>query len=522
MNPNRGGSNDLFARWARFCAIAIVLVSFYAGTSAIAQQHSDVAAVVRGNNQFAFDMYHRLRASDAVAENNGNLIFSPYSISTAVGMVYAGARGQTADEIADVFHFAPPQDQLHPAYGSLISNLNGAHRTGYQLSVANRLWGQDGFPMHQPFLDTTRDQYGAELGRLDFVRDTENSRQTINRWVEEQTNDRIKDLIPPGGINEETRLVLTNAVYFNGDWKHEFNKSATQDRPFAVNASEQIRAPTMFQNGRFRYADGADFQMLELPYKGDQLSMLVVLPKAGGRAAEPIWGSSSLVASEIEPIGPISMDVFDAKLLQGGGSTVVPPAPFATIPPNGFSPGPIGLDALSALEAGLSPDVLQSAIDNLAFRDVNAYLPKFKLETGVKLGETLVDMGMPTAFSDYADFLNISDIALKINEVRHKAFIELDEEGTEAAAATSIEMIQTTCVCQPTPPILFNADHPFHFLIRDNLTGSTLFMGRVARPEGSIVAVPEPSTMGLLLAAALVVVVQLRRRLCGNRQCRVP
>ena len=278
----------------RFGLWLTLVVVFGLGThSAGRGAAGDVAAVVAGNNRFAFDMYHRLRTSETVAENNGNLIFSPYSISTAVGMVHAGARGQTAQEIADVFHFGLPQERLHPAYGSLIRDLNGSHRTGYQLSVANRLWGQQGFPMHQPFLDTTRDHYGAELGRLDFVRDAENSRQTINRWVEEQTNDRIKDLIPSGGINNQTRLVFTNAIYFNGDWKHAFNKNATQDRPFAVNATEQIRAPTMFQNGRFRYADGGDFQMLELPYKGDQLSMLIVLPKAGGRADEPAWGGGS-------------------------------------------------------------------------------------------------------------------------------------------------------------------------------------------------------------------------------------
>ncbi len=512
MKTNWGRKADL--PWMRLGFLAIVGVFVAVGIqSPVKGQQGDVPAVVAGNNRFAFDIYHRLRSSEAVAENNGNLIFSPYSISTAVGMVHAGARGQTAQEIAHVFHFGLPQERLHSAYGSLIRDLNGPHRTGYQLSVANRLWGQNGFPMHQPFLDTTRDHYGAELGRLDFVGDAENSRQTINRWVEEQTNDRIKNLIPSGAIRPDTRLILTNAIYFNGDWKHAFNKNATQDRPFAVNANEQIRAPTMFQNGRFRYADGGGFQMLELPYKGDQLSMLIVLPKAGGRAGEPAWGGG-LTTTEINITGPIvPLDLHQVKLMQGGGATVLgAPAPFAAIPQNGFAPGPVGIDALTALEAGLTPDVLQAAIDDLAFRDVNVYLPKFKLETGVKLGGTLAEMGMPTAFSDSADFLGISDIALKISEVRHKAFIELDEEGTEAAAATSIEMIMTSAAIHPTPT-LFNADHPFHFLIRDNETGSTLFMGRVARPEGSIVAIPEPSSIVLILVSiALGAFVQFHRR----------
>ncbi len=199
MKTNWAGK--AYLRQMRLGFLAIVAVFVAVGIhSPVQGQQDDVATVVAGNNRFAFDMYNRLRTSETVAENNGNLIFSPYSISTAVGMVHAGARGQTAQEIADVFHFGLPQERLHPAYGSLIRDLNGSHRTGYQLSVANRLWGQNGFPMHQPFLDTTRDHYGAELGRLDFVRDAENSRQTINRWVEEQTNERIKDLIPRGVV----------------------------------------------------------------------------------------------------------------------------------------------------------------------------------------------------------------------------------------------------------------------------------------------------------------------------------
>jgi serpin B len=415
----------------------------------------DVGALVEGNNRFAFDMYHKLRASDAAAANHGNLIFSPYSISTAVGMVYAGARGQTAQEIADVFHFGLPQERLHPAYGSLIGELNGTHRTGYQLSVANRLWGQNGFPMQQPFLDTTRDHYRAELGRLDFVGDTENSRQSINRWVEDQTNERIKDLIPQGGLTPDTRLVLTNAIYFQADWRRSFRPEFTTERAFFASAAEQVHAPTMFQNGLFRYAETGDFQMLDLPYKDDQLSMLVLLPKAEGHTA--------------------------------------------------------GIDALTALEARLTPEVLESSIENLRVADVNVWLPKFKIETGVKLKDTLADMGMPMAFASAADFSGIAHDPLAISQVRHKAFIELDEAGTEAAAATSIEMVATSAFYSPDPPITFNADHPFHFLIRDNVTGSTLFMGRVARPEGEVVAIPEPASMVLCIVACACVV-GFRRR----------
>lgn len=500
-------SRGAVVRWALLAWLAM------GSPPLLAQPAGDVANVVQGNNRFAFDLYHRLRTSEVVAENEGNLIFSPYSISTAVGMVYAGARGQTAQDIANVFHFGLPQDRLHPAYGSLIRDLNGPHRSGYHLSVANRLRGQDGFPINQPFLDATRDHYGAELGRLDFVRDTENSRQTINRWVEEQTKDRIKELIPSGALNEQTRMVLTNAIYFNGDWKHSFQKDATHDRAFAVSATEQIRAPTMFQNGRFRYADGGDFQMLELPYKGDQLSMLIVLPKSGGREREPELGNGPVTGGSELDMPLVEPTTFDGTISPIRGS-ISPAAvtPFYPIPSNGFAPGPIGIDALASLEASLTPDVLQGAIDKLSYADVNVWLPKFKLETGVKLKETLTDMGMPTPFSDFADFLAIADDPLKISEIRHKAFIELDEEGTEAAGATSIEMIQITTVAirEWIPPITFNADHPFHFLIRDNLTGSTLFMGRVARPEGDFVAIPEPSSL-VLAAVACVTVTALAR-----------
>jgi serpin B len=482
----------------------VVLVGLNQQVTIQAQQAGDLTALVQGNNRFAYDMYHKLRTSDTVAGDRGNLIFSPYSISTAVGMVYAGARGRTAQQIADVFHFGLPADRLHSAYGSLIRDLNGAHRTGYELSVANRLWGQEGFPIRQSFLDTTRDHYGGELGRLDFARDTENSRQAINRWVEGQTNNRIKDLIPQGGVTPDTSLVLTNAIYFLGDWKHSFHKDATTFRPFAVNATEQISAPTMFQNGRFRYADGGDFQMLELPYKGDELSMLLVLPKAGGRAdatgLNPNSGSPEITLAP-PSAGTPSILIPGDNVFSGTLSGAIVPATYSPIPLNGFAPGPVGIDSLTALEAALNPEALQTSIENLRYRDVNVYLPKFKLETGVKLKDTLSDMGMPIAFSDGADFSGISDIGLKISEVRHKAFIELDEEGTEAAAATSIGMVTTTSIHQPPPPILFNADHPFHFLIRDNVSGSTLFMGRVARPEGDLAAVPEPASIVLVLAA---------------------
>jgi serpin B len=404
--------------------------------------------VVDGNNQFAFDLYDEL-----AHDRDGNLLFSPYSISTALAMTYAGARGNTAAEMAEVLHFTLPHQRLHPAFGQIIADLNDAEREGYELSVANRLWGQRGLNFLPEFLATTRDQYQAPLEQLDFARNTEQARQTINGWVEGQTHDRIKDLIPEGALNRLTRLVLTNAIYFKGDWEHQFDEDLTEPSPFMVTPDEELSVPMMHQTNRFGYAALPECQILEMPYAGEDLSMVAVLPNE--------------------------------------------------------------MDGLAELEEWLTPETLDDSIDQLQTRDVSVFMPKFEMTSDCKLADLLVSMGMPEAFSDCADFSGMTGRKdLKISNVLHKAFMELNEEGTEAAAATAVIVETTSASVSPLPPIpVFRADHPFAFFLRDNLTGSILFMGRVVEPGADpSQSAPEPSSRALLSLGAVALGIYARRR----------
>ena len=408
----------------------------------------DMAAAVSGNNQFAFDLYSKL-----AGQEEGNLFFSPYSISSALAMTYAGARSTTAAEMAQTLHFTLPQEQLHPAMGGLIGDFSGGQREGCQLNVANRLWGQEGSDFLPEFLDTTREHYGAELARVDYIGHTEQARETINQWVEEQTEEKIKNLIPEGILSSDTRLVLTNAIYFQGDWKYQFDKQLTQDAPFAVSPGQQITVPMMHQTSRFNYADLPQCQILEMPYDGEDLSMLALLPKE--------------------------------------------------------------VDGEAGLDEWLTADTLDECLDQLYSTNVHVFLPKFQMTTQFKLKEQLEALGMPEAFSDSADFSGMTGQRdLKISEVLHKAFVQLDEEGTEAAAATAVIMDRTTTSVGGPPPLpVFRADHPFTFMIRDNSTGSILFLGRVTEPETIAAAtVPEPSTLVLLAAAAFGLLAYAWRR----------
>jgi len=230
--------------------------------------------VVEGNNAFALELYARLRARE------GNLFLSPYSISTALAMTYAGARGNTEKQMAQVLHFALPQEKLHPAFKALIAATKADRRKdGLELHVANALWGQKGFAFLEPFLRVTRENYGAGLRTVDFKTQTEAARLTINRWVEEQTREKIKDLLQRGVLNADTRLVLTNAIYFLGDWQSPFEKRATRERPFTLLDGTVIKAPTMHQTGHFAYAEADDVQVLEMPYKSGRAAMVILLPK---------------------------------------------------------------------------------------------------------------------------------------------------------------------------------------------------------------------------------------------------
>jgi serpin B len=377
-------------------------------------QAEDVAKVAEGCNRFAFDLYaHLLR-------QEGNLFFSPYSISTALAMTSAGARGETADQMAKTLCLPVSGEAVHAAYAALQNDLNAAGAGGaFELVVANRLWGQKGYAFLPDFLKLLDTSYGAGLEPVDFARATEAARQTINAWVEKQTRDKIKDLLKPGVLDAMTRLVLTNAIYFKGKWAEEFDKKATRDGDFYVTPEKKVAAPLMHQTKHFGYFDGGEFQILELPYQGDRLSMVVLLPKAK--------------------------------------------------------------DGLAGLEASLSAEKLAEWVGKLHRREVRVALPRFKTTAEFSLGDTLVAMGMADAFDPAkADFSGMSGKKdLFISAVVHKAFVDVNEEGTEAAAATAV-VARMTAVAEPPPE--FRADHPFLFLIRDTKTGAILFLGRILDP----------------------------------------
>lgn len=377
---------------------------------------NDINEAAAGNSKFAFDLYGKLKDK----EPNGNLFFSPYSISTALAMTYAGARGNTEKQMATALRFTLPGPHLHSTFGTLQKQLIQDDKSrGYQLFLANALWGQKGEPVLKEFLDLTKDYYGAGFSQLDFVNETEKSRQIINHWVEEKTKEKIKELIPPGGVNNLTALVLTNAIYFKGEWKTKFEEKDTKLADFAISEKDKVKVSLMYVEEKFKYYSDEKMQVLELPYKSNEMSMLVLLPQ-------------------------------DKK---------------------GFK----------EMEDTLTAESLGGLISKMETTKVDVYLPKFKMTWGTfSLNNVLVALGMSDAFEEgKADFSGINDTAndLYISGVFHQAFIEVNEEGTEAAAATGVVLSHSI----PIAPV-FCADHPFIFIIKDNRTGSILFMGRVMNP----------------------------------------
>jgi serpin B len=375
------------------------------------------AELVKGNTAFALDLYRQLRTA------RGNLFFSPYSISTALAMTYNGARGQTAKEMARALHFPGDRNAMNPAFTNLIRTMQsgGKHR-GYQLLTANALWGQKSYAFEKEFLDGTRKYYWAGLKEVDFRDAPEEARREINRWVEEQTRDHIKDLIGQGVLTGETRLVLTNAIYFKGKWANEFRKAVTTDEKFWLTKAKKVSPPMMHQQHKFRYAERNDVQVLELPYKGEDVSLVIVLPRAK--------------------------------------------------------------DGLAALERALSPAQLSRWLDGLAPATVSVTLPRFKMTAAFRLEEQLAALGMKQAFKMEADFSGMEpQKELFLSAVIHKAFVEVNEEGTEAAAATGVVVEAKSEKRVEDEVHSFRADHPFLFMIRENRSGSILFLGRLSDPR---------------------------------------
>jgi serpin B len=377
---------------------------------------SEQTLLVEGNSAFAFELYQALKGKE------GNLFYSPYSISVALAMTYAGARGETAQQMADTLHFLLEQERLHPAFNWLDAELakRGEGATGkdgeaFRLNIINAIWGQKGYEFLSDFLDVLAENYGAGLRILDFVNETEKSRIAINDWVSDQTEGRIKDLIPQDAITTSTCLVLTNAIYFNAAWEYPFHEDVTTDGPFYLLDGGQVIVPMMKQTEVFGYAQGEGHQAVELPYDGEELSMVIILPEDG------------------------QFEVF---------------------------------------EEGLQAQKIDDIITDLESTGVTLTMPQFEFESEFNLNETLKDMGMPLAFSG-ADFSGMTGTRdLYITQVLHKAFVSVDEAGTEAAAATAVVMEEEA----PEPHVEVTLDRPFIFLIRAIETGAILFVGRVINP----------------------------------------
>jgi serpin B len=390
------------------------------GAAAVEATDEDVAALVAGGNDFAFDLYRRL-------SGRGNLFFSPYSISTALAMTEAGARGETEAEMARVLHLPTETvdgaerpvspERVAASFRKLSEGLTAEPETrGYQLDTANSLWGQEGYPFRESFLKLIDAGYGGGFDVADFAGNAEKERLRINAWVEDKTRDRIENLIPPGGVDPVTTLVLVNAVYFKGQWESKFSEDATTDATFHGESGDET-VPMMFRKGDYRYLDAEFAQVLEMPYAGGDVSMVVVLPKTET---------------------PIN---------------------------------------LRTLEGELTTATLSEWHHAMSEKEIKVYFPRFEMTWGTAdISGDLEALGMKTAFSSRADFSGMSDLGdLFIGPVFHKAFVAVNEEGTEAAAATAVVMKRLAIEFTPE----FRADHPFMFVIRDNATGDILFMGRV-------------------------------------------
>lgn len=390
-------------------------------------------SALAAGNDFALDLYNRL------ADSEGNLFFSPASVQTALAMTYAGAKSRTAAQMAKVLHVEKAGQGIHPAFQSLLQQLNTprmfksyekvgdeikpVEKPAYELVIANALWGQQDYPWNQAFLTLTASNYGAGLRQVDFSNHPDEARKTINNWVEEKTRDRIKDLIAKGAISPMMRLILTNAIYFKAAWAEPFDDHATREMPFHVSESSQVSVSMMFQKEGFHYLETDSFQALELPYKAYELSMIVFLPKT--------------------------------------------------------------MDGLDDFEKFLSAEKLDRWRAALHREEVEVYFPKFEFTSSFSLSKILKNLGMEDAFSPTsADFSGMTTAErIFISEVIHKAFVAVDEDGTTAAAATAV-MMEATAMPMPKPePKVFRADHPFLFCIFHNPTGKILFMGRVADPR---------------------------------------
>ena len=399
-----------------FCVIAglIIMLSI---ALAEAPPEKIPNALVEGNNTFALELYSKLSAGD------GNLFLSPYSISSALAMTYAGARGETERQMAKTLHFNIEQKQLHSAFGAMAKQFTGGKKKPYELTVANALWGQTGYKFQKEFLDIMKTNYGAGFFDVNFKKNAPKIVKQINSWVEEKTKNKIRNIVSPNLITSDTRLVLANAIYFKGAWESEFSKSATKDMPFTFIDGKKADVPMMNQTEEFSYGENETCQILQLPYKGYDVVMNIILPKT--------------------------------------------------------------TDGIKDLEKSIDAAAFNKMLNTLEHRDVILTMPKFKMETFFELNKPLEQMGMKDAFSmTDADFSGITGAKdLFISLVLHKAYVDVDEKGTEAAAATVVIEGEMAMPPDERGPVVFKADHPFMFVIRERQSGAILFIGRVMDPR---------------------------------------
>ena len=368
------------------------------------------------NNEFAFDLMRHL------PEYEENFVIAPFSISSALAMTYAGARGETQKQMATTLYFDPAQGRFHSGFGGYLNKLRDLTGEGLELNIANSLWAQEDYPFRDAFFNRVEEHYGSLLYKVDFVGNREQVREDINDWVFEETREKIRDLIAPGVFTDDTRLVLVNAVHFFGPWMVEFDKELTREMPFHTHDGERIMTDFMFRTEELKYYQDDYLQALEIPYAGGNFSMMLMLP------------------AENKSLKDIEQKLGALKLLE--------------------------------------------IMNGMTKTEVEAMIPRFEAETKTDLEDVLAEMGMPIAFSDRADFSGMTgEKDLKIDKVIHQAMIEVAEEGTEAAAATAVVIIRKTAIDpEEEEKIIFRADRPFLFMVKDNFYDSILFMGRVNKP----------------------------------------
>jgi serpin B len=383
---------------------------------------AQVQALAEGNTAFALDFYNQIRGEDS------NIIYSPFSISVALAMTMAGSAGSTETAMMDALQIGLPVEMVYPAYDALLLGIEDSEAAGsedfegnpFTLNIANSIWGQSGFSFNEPFLNTLAQYFGAGMNTVDYVQAPEAAREAINSWVEDETMDKIKDLIPEGAINQLTRLVLANAIYFKGSWYTPFNEAGTVTALFNLLDGTQTDVDMMAMTGEhLMYAEGNGYQVVQLPYMSNDFVMTLIVPDSGN---------------------------------------------------------------FEAFEGALTADAYAEIVQGMEYKLVDLQMPKFDFESTVNANEVLIALGMGEAFDqDLADFSGMTDEdRLFISDVLHKATITVDENGTEAAAATAV--IMSLKAAMPEDALSLVLDRPFMFFIEHQPTDSILFMGRVVEP----------------------------------------